>query len=71
MKKLVIFDLDGTLLNTINDLGLSCNHALEQCGFKSHPLNAYPFMVGNVSSGKSRKSDDRIHRGTNIMGHIG
>ena len=47
MKKLVIFDLDGTLLNTINDLGLSCNHALEQCGFKSHPLNAYPFMVGN------------------------
>lgn len=47
MKKLVIFDLDGTLLNTINDLGLACNYALEQCGFKTHPLSAYPFMVGN------------------------
>lgn len=47
MKKLVIFDLDGTLLNTINDLGLSCNHALEKMGLKPHPLSAYPFMVGN------------------------
>lgn len=47
MKKLVIFDLDGTLLNTINDLGTSCNYALEQLGFKPHPLSAYPFMVGN------------------------
>lgn len=47
MKKLTIFDLDGTLLNTINDLGLSCNYALESNGYKSHPLSAYPFMVGN------------------------
>lgn len=47
MKQLVIFDLDGTLLNTINDLGLSCNYALEKSGFKTHPLSAYPFMVGN------------------------
>lgn len=47
MKKLVIFDLDGTLLNTINDLGISCNYALEKAGFKTHPLSAYPYMVGN------------------------
>ena len=47
MKKLVIFDLDGTLLNTINDLGNSCNYALEKLGFNTHPLSAYPFMVGN------------------------
>lgn len=47
MKKLVIFDLDGTLLNTINDLGLSCNYALGKAGFKTHPLTAYPYMVGN------------------------
>lgn len=47
MKKLIIFDLDGTLLNTIADLGTACNHALEAVGFHAHPLAAYPYMVGN------------------------
>lgn len=47
MKSLVIFDLDGTLLNTIDDLGTSCNHALERMGFTPHPLYTYQFMVGN------------------------
>lgn len=47
MKKLVIFDLDGTLLNTISDLGNACNYALEKMGFSTHPISAYPFMVGN------------------------
>lgn len=47
MKHLVIFDLDGTLLNTIADLGNACNHALEECGFSTHPMSAYNYMVGN------------------------
>lgn len=47
MKQLVIFDLDGTLLNTISDLGASCNYALGQMGFAQHPISAYNFMVGN------------------------
>ncbi len=47
MKKLVIFDLDGTLLNTISDLGNSCNYALSTMGFAEHPLSAYKYMVGN------------------------
>lgn len=47
MKKLVIFDLDGTLLNTISDLGSSCNYALRKMGFPEHPLSAYNYMVGN------------------------
>lgn len=47
MKKLVIFDLDGTLLNTIADLGSACNHALTAMGFPTHDLTQYPFMVGN------------------------
>lgn len=47
MKQLVIFDLDGTLLNTISDLGAAANHALVQCGFPTHPISAYPRFVGS------------------------
>lgn len=47
MKKLVIFDLDGTLLNTIADLAQSTNYALEKLGYPTHTEDKYPFMVGN------------------------
>lgn len=47
MKQLIIFDLDGTLLNTIDDLGNATNFALRKMGFTSHPLAAYNYMVGN------------------------
>ena len=47
MKKLVIFDLDGTLLNTIADLAQSTNHALQTLGYPTHEESAYNFMVGN------------------------
>ncbi len=46
-KKLVVFDLDGTLLNTIDDLGMAANHMLAELGLPQHPLEQYPFMVGN------------------------
>lgn len=47
MKKLVIFDLDGTLLNTIADLAHSTNHALNKLGYPTHEIEKYNFMVGN------------------------
>ncbi|MDD3079753.1 MAG: HAD family hydrolase [Paludibacter sp.] len=47
MIKLVIFDLDGTLLNTIEDLANSTNFALRQHDFPMHPVEAYNFFVGN------------------------
>ena len=47
MKKLAIFDLDGTLLNTIKDLGEAANHALSKNGFHTHSIASYPFFVGN------------------------
>lgn len=47
MKKLVIFDLDGTLLNSIEDLGHACNHALKENEFATHAIASYPFFVGN------------------------
>ncbi|MBE6287061.1 MAG: HAD family hydrolase [Mediterranea massiliensis] len=47
MKKLVIFDLDGTLLNTIADLAQSCNYALQQLGYPTHEPDTYFYRVGN------------------------
>ncbi len=47
MKHLVIFDLDGTLLNTIADLGAATNYALRNSGYPEHSISAYPMFVGN------------------------
>lgn len=44
---LLMFDLDGTLLNTIADLGTACNHALQALGFPIHPIEEYPHLEGN------------------------
>lgn len=46
-KKLVVFDLDGTLLNTIDDLASSVNYALKCYGYPEHDLSEYPYFVGN------------------------
>jgi len=43
----VIFDLDGTLLNTLHDLGDSMNRILESHGWPAHPPSAYKLFVGN------------------------
>ena len=47
MKKLVIFDLDGTLVNTIADLADSVNHALQTLGYPAQPYEKFPYFVGN------------------------
>lgn len=44
---IIIFDLDGTLINTIADLGQACNYALSACGFPTHKIEDYPRLVGN------------------------
>ena len=45
--KVLVFDLDGTLLDTIADLGEAVNYALEKRGFPPHTLAEYRGMVGN------------------------
>ncbi len=46
-NKLVIFDLDGTLLNTIGDLAHCCNHMLSLRGLETHSYEQYCSFVGN------------------------
>jgi phosphoglycolate phosphatase len=47
MYKLIIFDLDGTLLNTLDDLADCTNHVLQQNGYLTHEVDAYKYFVGN------------------------
>ena len=46
----VIFDLDGTLLNTLEDLADAMNWVCEQHGWPVHALEEYKYFVGNGAS---------------------
>ena len=47
MIKLAIFDLDGTLLDTLGDIAGACNHALTACGCPVHEVGEYKRFVGS------------------------
>lgn len=47
MRRTIIFDLDGTLLNTLEDLADAVNYALRQYHLPTHPYEAIRMMVGN------------------------
>ena len=61
MTKLVIFDLDGTLIDTCEDIANACNYALEQCGYPTVPLEEYNMLVG--------RGIDNLFRGALPEGH--
>lgn len=46
MAKVIIFDLDGTLLDTLEDIAISANYALETLGFQSEPTEKYRYFAG-------------------------
>ncbi|MFC1890553.1 HAD family hydrolase [Thermodesulfobacteriota bacterium] len=45
--KAILFDLDGTLLDTLEDIGDAANRALIDNGFPPHPPDAYRYFVGD------------------------
>jgi len=42
-----IFDIDGTLLNSLGDLANSMNHVLKSQGLPTHEMEKYKYFVGN------------------------
>lgn len=55
MEKLIIWDFDGTLVDTITDVALCFNQALKCHGFPQHPLKAFDrFVGGNLETVVSR-----------------
>ncbi len=47
MPQGIIFDLDGTLIDSLKDIALNCNIVLETLGYKTHELNDYKNFVGD------------------------
>ncbi len=43
----VLFDLDGTLLDTLADIGRAANETLEELGFPPHPIESYRQFIGD------------------------
>ncbi len=43
----LVFDLDGTLLDTLQDIGKSCNRVLAARGFPTHEIEAYRSLIGD------------------------
>lgn len=56
MFKTVVFDLDGTILDTIEDLSCALNGALTECGYPSLPLKEIQIMVGNGTDALMRQA---------------
>ena len=52
----VLFDLDGTLLDTLEDLAASMNAVLERHGFPTHGTDAYRLFVGDGMENLVRRS---------------
>jgi phosphoglycolate phosphatase len=55
MIKTLIFDLDGTLLNTLVDLAGACNLALKKFNFPTHPVDDYRYFIGQGVRELARK----------------
>ena len=69
-----VFDLDGTLLNTLEDLGNCMNSALGQLGFAPHPVEEYRFFVGDGIKAlvertlpEEQRDEDTVQRGVAAM----
>jgi len=65
-----LFDLDGTLLDTLEDLADSANIALASLGFPAHPADCYRYFVGNGLETMVRRMlpKGRDHRETVLAG---
>ena len=65
--KLVIFDLDGTLLDTLDDLSAAVNHAMQQRGFPQHTRDEYMKMVGHGARNLMRQALPEGHKDDDMV----
>ncbi len=63
----LIFDLDGTLLDTIQDIGASCNRVLAARGLPTHEIEAYRRLIGDGASECVRQALPADSRGEALV----
>ena len=69
-KRLLIFDLDGTLIDSVPDLANSVNFTLEKMGLSRHSEEKIRSWVGNGAStllSRALGGDDRVHEALEIF----
>lgn len=70
--KAILFDLDGTLADTLGDLANATNHALTQLGCPTHPVEAYRYFVGDGARNLLQRTlpadkRDRVDEGVKLL----
>lgn len=68
--KAVLFDLDGTLLDTLQDIADSTNRALGYFGFPQHKLEAYKYFIGDGREALAVCALPENHRDTATIGKL-
>ena len=69
--KAVLFDLDGTLLDTLQDIADACNAALAGHGFPAHPVDAYRYFVGDGVPALITRVVPRDHHDAATLANVG
>ena len=75
-RNVIIFDMDGTLLNTLDDIADSLNYSLNECGYPVHEKDAIRKMIGGGATillqraaPKNLSDEERAHLMEVFIGH--
>ncbi len=66
----VVFDLDGTLLDTLQDIASSANRVLGRFGFPQHQLEAYKYFVGDGREALASRILPSSHRDATTVAKV-
>mgnify|MGYP001567946415 FL=1 len=66
----VLFDLDGTLLDTLEDIADSTNRALDYFGFPQHKAEAYKYFIGDGREALAVRALPEHNRDTATVGKL-
>lgn len=67
MIKCIIFDLDGTLIDTLKDLGTTANDILNEYGYSSIDIEQYRYIVGNGIRTLMERSLTRVNGDLSLL----